>query len=214
MTRSSKQALHVLTLLGAIYVLGCYVPRPLPVADPSHVLKTVVITGANSGVGFETARQLAVDYGVKVALGCRSKTKCDTAATIINDQVMASTNVHHGPQNKAVPVIIDLADFQSVNTFVSQLEGIHVDVVLNNAGYSPDLHPFQSISTILIHLLQLHLSHFLLAKELFQRNPSMRVINTSSASHQLCAMSFAFLPRFIVNRLLPDLTPGCIDDDF
>jgi NAD(P)-dependent dehydrogenase (short-subunit alcohol dehydrogenase family) len=124
-----------LSLFGIVYLVDQYIPKPLPEPSGVHVGRTVVITGGNSGLGFEAARQLAVKYGVNVVLGCRSKSKCDAAAKLINDEV-ATSGI--SMQNKATPLLVDLADMQSVNSFVSLLGGIHVDVLFNNAGYVPD----------------------------------------------------------------------------
>jgi NAD(P)-dependent dehydrogenase (short-subunit alcohol dehydrogenase family) len=124
-----------LSLFGIVYLVDQYIPKPLPEPSGVHVGRTVVITGGNSGLGFEAARQLAVKYGVNVVLGCRSKSKCDAAAKLINDEV-ATSGI--SMQNKATPLLVDLADMQSVNSFVSVLGGIHVDVLFNNAGYVPD----------------------------------------------------------------------------
>jgi len=46
-----------------------------------------VVTGANAGIGYEASRRLAVDYGARVIMGCRSKGKCDGAAAAINAEL-------------------------------------------------------------------------------------------------------------------------------
>ena len=45
---------------------------------------TVVVTGANSGIGFETARMLALMGAKRVILGCRSGDKCEMAKVLID----------------------------------------------------------------------------------------------------------------------------------
>ena len=58
--------LHIVSLriIALIYVLDHHAIKPLPDINNSlYTGKTVVITGGNSGVGYETARQLSVNYG-------------------------------------------------------------------------------------------------------------------------------------------------------
>ncbi len=46
------------------------IPEPLPEADGRHWGRTVVVTGANSSVGYEKLRQLVTDYEVDIVMGC------------------------------------------------------------------------------------------------------------------------------------------------
>ena len=55
-SQRAKYLLHVLSLVALVYTVDNLVPKSLPIANASHSSKTVVITGANSGVGYETAR--------------------------------------------------------------------------------------------------------------------------------------------------------------
>lgn len=190
-------------------------------ANDIHLGKTVVITGANSGVGFETARQLAVTYGVNVVLGCRSKLKCDAAAKTINDEVALSKK-----GGKATPLVVDLDSFESVHSFVLQLQGMDIDVLFNNAGYVPAANLPVNKYGFDPSFTSMHLSHFLLTEELLKAHPSLRVVTTSSIGQQFCAMSF-YLPKFVlsISLLIPlpefitstfylDHSPGCIDESY
>jgi len=200
-------------LLGIIYLVDHHIPKPLPDPNKNNASKTVVITGANSGVGFETAKQLAVDYGMNVVLGCRSKSKCDAAAKVINDEIASSKRAEISKQVRATPLIVDLADFGSVDSFVSQLQGMDIDVLLNNAGFVPNPNMPVNQYGLDPSFTSMHLSHFLLTEELLKRNPSMRVVNTSSGTHHLCAIPFA-APEFIRHTFSPEQNPGCVDEDF
>jgi NAD(P)-dependent dehydrogenase (short-subunit alcohol dehydrogenase family) len=219
--RASRQIFYIATILGIIYLLDFYVPKPLPVADESHSGKTVVITGANSGVGFETARQLAVTYGARLVLGCRSKPKCDAAEKTINEEVALSKK-----DGKATALFIDLDSFESVNSFVKQLQGMDIDVLFNNAGYVPVANLPVNKYGLDPSFTSMHLSHFLLTEELIKTHPSLRVVTTSSIGQQFCAMSFHVpkfvlsasqlipLPKFITSTFYLDHSPGCINASY
>ncbi|WP_433782237.1 oxidoreductase [Actinomycetospora sp. CA-101289] len=84
--------------------------------------RTFVITGANSGIGLEAAREL-VRAGAHVVMAVRDTDKGAQAATAISDGARGSTEVRR----------LDLADLSSVRAFAADLDG-PVDVLINNAG--------------------------------------------------------------------------------
>ena len=79
--------------------------------------KTAVVTGASSGIGAATARQLA-EAGAKVVLGARRKDRLDALAQEIGDQATAAK--------------LDVSDEESVRSFFDQID--EVDMLINNAG--------------------------------------------------------------------------------
>jgi NAD(P)-dependent dehydrogenase (short-subunit alcohol dehydrogenase family) len=95
---------------------------------PSQAGRRVVITGANSGIGFETARELA-RKGAEIILPARSIAKATEAADRIRKE-MPSANV--------IPKVLDLASQASVCDFASwfsgQYPGPSIDLIINNAG--------------------------------------------------------------------------------
>ena len=94
--------------------------------DTSLKGKTVLVTGANSGVGFKTA-EIAVYLGADVILACRSMEKAVAArAELLRDYPDASVTVMH----------LDLAGFAAINAFVEELRTKAVDIhaMVNNAG--------------------------------------------------------------------------------
>ncbi len=87
--------------------------------------RTVVITGGNSGIGFATATELA-RRGANVVLTARNLEKGRAAA----DRVEAETG------RPATPMVLDLASFASIRSFVDELTATdgRADVLVNNAG--------------------------------------------------------------------------------
>lgn len=88
--------------------------------------KTVVITGANTGIGKETALDLA-SRGARVILACRDVDKAEQAAS----QIRAST----GNGNVLVEKL-DLASLKSVREFAQRINSQEkrLDILINNAG--------------------------------------------------------------------------------
>lgn len=80
--------------------------------------KRIVVTGANTGVGRATAAALA-SWGAEVILACRSAARASEALRTIP----GSRFLH-----------LDLADLGSVRRAAATLEGVRVDVLINNAG--------------------------------------------------------------------------------
>jgi len=92
-------------------------------------MKTVLITGANKGIGFETARQLA-QLNYFVYLGSRDKKHGIEAIKKLND--LGITNVE--------TIVIDVADINSVCQARQELETkiSSLDILINNAGIAGD----------------------------------------------------------------------------
>eukprot|EP00571_Detonula_confervacea_P006914 CAMPEP_0172317922 /NCGR_PEP_ID=MMETSP1058-20130122/33295_1 /TAXON_ID=83371 /ORGANISM="Detonula confervacea, Strain CCMP 353" /LENGTH=347 /DNA_ID=CAMNT_0013032609 /DNA_START=367 /DNA_END=1410 /DNA_ORIENTATION=- len=196
-------------MVALVYMIDSYIPKPLPVANESHSAKTVVITGANSGVGYETSSQLAVKYGVQVIMGCRSEVKCANAANTINAEIASAKS-----NGSVTPLLIDLSNLESVKLFASQLESRRVDVLFNNAGYAPSEHIPVNSYGLDPSFTSMHLSHFFLSERLLKSNPNLRVVNTSSGTHHFCAIPFAYMPSLIQNLFPLPQNPGCIDEDY
>ncbi|ABW31628.1 oxidoreductase [Acaryochloris marina] len=96
---------------------------------PSQLLdltgKTYVITGANSGIGFEAAKMLS-EKGGDIVMVCRSRTKAEAAQRKL---------VAHA-QGKVDLVLMDLSDLSSVRKAAQELRGRYqkIDALINNAG--------------------------------------------------------------------------------
>ena len=146
--------------------------------------RVAIVTGANSGIGFDTARALA-EKGAGVLLACRSLEKAGAAAADIR------------AKNPAGPVAVlplDLADLESVRRFAETFKAQHerLDLLINNAGimmvpYGKTAQDFET------HFGVNHLGHFALTGLLFDRlkeTPGSRVVTVSSAYHRLGNIDF------------------------
>jgi len=93
---------------------------------PNLTGKTVVVTGANAGLGKSTAKILAL-HGAEVILGCKSKSKCDEAAADI-------TKIKK--EAKVKPMVVDLGSLASVKSFATEFNKKHekLDSLILNAG--------------------------------------------------------------------------------
>lgn len=86
--------------------------------------KTIVVTGANSGIGLQTAKHLAW-LGAEVILACRSEERAAAAMTYIYTQV---------PEARLEFADYDQAAFASVEAFAENCSGRKLDAVVFNAG--------------------------------------------------------------------------------
>jgi NAD(P)-dependent dehydrogenase (short-subunit alcohol dehydrogenase family) len=119
--------------------------------------QVIIVTGANSGCGLETSRQL-IAQGATVILACRSEAKAKAAIADVNKT---------GDESKAVFIPLDLSDLSSVRFFVKTFSDSYkrLDVLINNAGIMacPWAHTKDGFE---IQFGCNYLAHFLLFKEL------------------------------------------------
>ncbi|KAJ7483219.1 hypothetical protein FB451DRAFT_1393347 [Mycena latifolia] len=104
--------------------------RAQPVVTTDLTGKTVVVLGANTGIGFEAAKHFATMNPGRLILACRSQSKGQTAL----EKLKAATGC-----TTAELWLIDLADFASVKRFAErfELDGGRLDLLVENAAVGP-----------------------------------------------------------------------------
>jgi NAD(P)-dependent dehydrogenase (short-subunit alcohol dehydrogenase family) len=133
---------------------------------PSFSARTVIVTGANSGLGEVTARELA-RVGAKVILAVRNTDKGDAAAAGMTGDVEVRK--------------LDLQDLASVRAFADGVDG--VDVLVNNAGIMAVPHA-QTVDGFESQIGTNHLGHFALTNLLLPKITE-RVVTVTSMMHLL-----------------------------
>ena len=138
--------------------------------------KVVVITGANSGLGFGTAELLA-QRGAKVVLACRSLSRCEEAKLAI---------VKAGATVEPDVLLLDLGSFKSIRNFVTTFTSKYseFDVLVNNAGVMALPERTMTEDGIEAQMGVNHFGHFLLTALLFPHlKKGGRVVNHASGAH-------------------------------
>ncbi|XP_059798148.1 retinol dehydrogenase 14 isoform X1 [Balaenoptera ricei] len=101
--------------------------------------KTVLITGANSGLGRATAAEL-LRFGARVIMGCRDRTRAEEAAGQLRREICQAGGPELGPDSGGAGELVvkelDLASLRSVRSFCQEVlqEEPRLDVLINNAG--------------------------------------------------------------------------------
>ena len=109
---------------------------PLPYPDADFTGKTVLVTGANTGLGLEAARHFARLNARKVILGCRSPEKGDAAKRDIESTLQQPKGDAVATDPDRIEVWqVDLETFDSVKAFCGRAADLErLDVVVENAG--------------------------------------------------------------------------------
>nr|XP_037272155.1 retinol dehydrogenase 12-like [Rhipicephalus microplus] len=145
--------------------------------------KTVIVTGSNSGIGKETAKELA-RRRARVILACRNVQRAHKAA----QEIFADTG------ETVLVKQLDLCSFKSVRLFAEDIirTESRLDVLVNNAGNIPGKYIAAANKLLLtedgyeVGLQSNYLGHFLLTillTELLKKSAPSRVVNMSSVLH-------------------------------
>ena len=154
---------------------------------PSLKGKTMIVTGGNSGLGYEAVKAFA-SKGARVIMACRSTSRGEVAKKqIINEFKTADIIVMN----------LDLNDLSSVKAFVEEFKKNHqqLHVLLNNAGIM--MTPYgKSKDGIESQQATNHFAHFALTgllMDIIRKTPKARVVNVSSIAHRQGKMNFSNL---------------------
>jgi len=141
-----------------------------PADLPDLTGRTAVVTGANSGIGLHTARELAA-HGATVVLACRNVDSGQEAAAAMT----GATRVEP----------LDLASLASVRDFASRWEG-PLDLLVNNAGVMTPPRYRETQDGFELQFGTNHLGHFALTGLLLPvllESSAPRVVTVSSIAH-------------------------------
>jgi NAD(P)-dependent dehydrogenase (short-subunit alcohol dehydrogenase family) len=151
---------------------------------PDQRGRTALITGANSGLGFQAATGLA-RKGAVVILACRDAGKAAIAAARISDAAPGGvTEVQR----------LDLGSLDSVRAAADEIKSRHasLDLLINNAGLL-GAHRATTADGFELHFGIHHLGHFALTGLLLDRllaAPGSRIVTVSSLGHRLTRLDF------------------------
>ncbi len=151
---------------------------------PDQTGRIAIVTGANSGIGYDTARVLA-QKGATVIMACRNLQKGNQAA----DKIKALN-----PTGSVNVMQLDLGDLDSVSAFAAAYREQYdrLDLLINNAGvmmppYGKTTQGFEQQFGIN------HLGHFALTGLLLDRlnaTPQARIVTVSSTAHRFGSINF------------------------
>ncbi len=158
-----------------------WTPREMPPQQG----RLAVVTGANSGIGYQTARYLS-RAGATVILACRSAAKGEAArAKIVAENAAAKVEVR----------VLDVADLDSVRRFATEFlgEGKPLDLLINNAGVMAIPERRTTPQGFEMQFGTNHLGHFALTGLLLPallRQPKSRVVTVASIAHKGGKLNF------------------------
>ncbi len=151
---------------------------------PDQAGRLVIVTGANSGLGLITSRELA-RAGARVMLACRSADRGERALAQIRQQA---------PGAEVELSLLDLSDLSSVRAFAGRVAADHegLDLLVNNAGV---MAPPRRLTAdgFESQFGTNHLGHFALTGLLLPRllaRPEPRVVTVSSQAHRIGRIRF------------------------
>ncbi|TFG99542.1 MAG: SDR family NAD(P)-dependent oxidoreductase [Calditrichales bacterium] len=146
--------------------------------------RVAIVTGSSSGIGYETARVLAMKNAT-VIIAVRNPQKGEKALQKIKDQNQ-NANV--------MTMVLDLADLNSIRSFVAEfaLKFERLDLLINNAGvmappYSKTVNGFE------LQFGTNHLGHFALTMQLMdllRKTSGSRIVTVSSNMHKSGNLNF------------------------
>jgi NAD(P)-dependent dehydrogenase (short-subunit alcohol dehydrogenase family) len=146
---------------------------------PSQAGRVALVTGANSGIGYRTALELA-RHGAHVLLGCRNEAKGRAALERLQREA---------PGASAEVVELDMASLESIRAFAAAFgaRGVALDLLINNAGVMALPNRELTENGFERQFGTNHLGHFALTGLLLpaiMRAPAPRVVTVASLAHR------------------------------
>lgn len=151
---------------------------------PDLTGKIIIVTGANSGIGFEASKEF-LRYGAETVLACRNELKAIEAIRNIKKRI---------PEARARYLHLDLGNLESVKQFAHNFSKVYskLDILVNNAGiilrpYSLTDDGFES------HFGINYLGHFALTGYLFdliKKTEGARIVNVTSRIYRKGKIDF------------------------
>ncbi len=148
----------------------------------SQAGKKTLITGANSGIGYQAARELA-RHGAQVVLGVRDAAKGAAALARLQAEV---------PGAMAEVALLDMASLASIQAFARGFQG-PLDLLINNAGVMALTNRETTVDGFERQFGTNHLGHFALTAQLMdalKQTPAPRVVTVSSLAHRNGKIAF------------------------
>jgi retinol dehydrogenase 14 len=190
----------------------------VPTADLSVDMrgKTVVVTGANSGIGVQMSAAFKA-MGASVIMVCRSIERGEAALPVVAKLAgdLQLTRQAHGGGSAQVRRM-DLASFKSIDAFVEQLvdDGVQVDVLVNNAALANN-NDFETEDKLQVvmgvnHFGVFRLTLAMLNAGLIHANEAARIVIVSSRVHGVGSLTtFNTVVRRRPNSLLENFEWYC-----
>jgi NAD(P)-dependent dehydrogenase (short-subunit alcohol dehydrogenase family) len=181
----------VIGIVALYWARNSYAKPYMPEVN-SLVGKTIVVTGATTGLGLESAKRLAAG-GANVILTSRTASKGEIAVQEIRKYLANEINVTYG-QQIIVYKVLDFDDLNVVKSNLAQFWGDveKVDVLLNNAGAVYDGRML-TVDGFERTIQSNHLGHFVLTALLYPRmSKDARIVNVASNAHGLIRYGLPF----------------------
>ncbi|KAJ2941564.1 hypothetical protein O0L34_g14616 [Tuta absoluta] len=142
--------------------------------------KTVIVTGCTSGIGKETARELA-KRGARVIMACRN---LETAEKVKADIIDTTKNT------KVIVKKLDLSSFSSIRAFAEDIKKTEqqLDVLIHNAGFAETFRKTKSEDGIEMTMATNHYGPFLLTHlliDLLKKSAPSRIVVVASSLYRL-----------------------------
>ncbi|CAD6449929.1 6c24b831-bb1d-44d5-a4e5-7e3e44c9496a [Sclerotinia trifoliorum] len=181
--------------------------KKLPYPETSSAGQTVIITGANTGLGLEAARHIVRLNAARVILACRSLSKGEAAINSIKASL---------PDHKTIIEVwqVDLTSYASVKEFCAKVNQLdRLDVLLENAGLAvPKYEEFEDMeSTVTVNVMSTFLMALLVLPKLresaakFDIVPRLTIV--ASDAHEQALFKEQTSPSILSALKNPQLQP-------